>query len=107
MPGPHQQHHAAVAVILADHRAAHLDQRGPQRVEALHVEFRCGVEAAGGDGAGRRQHPVAADEFAGVVLADQQVIAVLVEAVGVAAVVESRAVPGQRESGLGGEHVVT
>ncbi len=41
---------------------------------------------SGGDGARRRQHAVAADQLAGVVLADQQVIAELVEAVGVSAV---------------------
>ncbi len=101
---PHQQHHAAVAVIVAHHRAAHLDQRGPQRVQRADVEFGCGVEPSGGDGARRRQHPVAADELAGVVLADQQVIAVLVEAVGVAAV---DVAPVEREARLGGEHVVT
>ena len=100
---PHQQHDAAVAVVVAHHGAAHLDQRGPQRVEAGDVEFGCGVEPARGDGARRRQHPVAADELAGVVLADQQVIAELVEAVGVPAV--GRAC--ERETRLGGEHVVT
>ena len=73
-------------MIFAHHSAAHFDQRRPQRVKPLDVEFRCGVKTSGGDGARRRQHPVAADQFAGVVLADQQVIAVLVEAVGVATI---------------------
>ena len=86
-------------MILAHHRAAHLDQRGPQRVEALHVEFGCGIQAAGGDGARRRQHPVAADELAGVVLADQQVIAVLVEAVGVPAGVDPGLAPVSAKPG--------
>ena len=60
------------------------------------VEFGCGVEPACGDGARRRKHPVAADELAGVVLADQQVIAELVEPVGVPAVASrlSSANPG-------------
>ena len=90
-------------MVLAHHGAAHLDQRRPQRVEGGDVEFGCGVEPSGGDGAGRRQHAVAADELAGVVLADQQVIAELVEAVGVAAVAGAF----ERESRLGGEHLVT
>ena len=80
---PHQQHHTTVAVVLAYHGAAHFDQRRPQRVKARYVEFGCGVKTSGGDGSRRRQHPVAADQFAGVVLADQQVIAVFVEAVGI------------------------
>ncbi len=103
MPAHIEQHHAAVAVVVADHGAAHLDQRRPQRVQRGDVEFGCGVEPSGGDGAGRRQHAVAADELAGVVLADQQVIAELVEPVGVSAV--GRAF--ERESRFGGEHVMT
>ena len=45
---------------------------------------------------GRRQHPVAADEFAGPVLADEQVVAEFVEPVGVPAVggARSRSNPG-------------
>ena len=100
---PHQQHDAAVAVVLAHHGAAHLDQRRPQRVECADVELRGGVEPARGDGAGRREHAVAADELAGVVLADQQVVAELVEAVGVSAVDVAVV---EFESGLGGEHLV-
>ena len=73
----------AVAVILADDGAAHLDQRRPQRVEGADVELRGRVEPACGDGAGRREHAVTADELAGSVLANQQVVAELVEAVGI------------------------
>ncbi len=83
---PHEQHDAAVSVVVANHGAAHLHQGRPQRVQPCDVEFGCGVKPSCGDGARRREHPVAADELAGVVLADQQVIAVLVETVGVAAV---------------------
>ncbi len=83
---PHEQHDAAVAVVVANHGAAHLDQRRPQRIQTGDVEFGCGVEPSGGDGARRRKHAVAADQLAGVVLADKQVIAELVEPVGVSAV---------------------
>ena len=89
---------------FAHHCTAHLDQRRPQRIKALDIEFRCGVETSGGDGPRRRQHPVAADKFAGVVLADQQVIAVLVEAVGVQTA--GVAIVLQGETGFGGEHVI-
>ena len=94
---------ATVAVILAHHGAAHFDQRRPQRVKAGDIEFRCGVKASGGYGARWRQHPIAADQFTGVLLANQQVITVLVEAVSVQTVNGA----GQFESGLGGEHIVT
>ncbi len=73
-------------MVVADHGAAHLDQRRPQRVQAADVEFGCGVKPSGGDGARRRQHPVAADKLAGVVLADEKVIAELVEPIGVSTV---------------------
>ena len=78
------------------HGAAHLDQRRPQRVQRTDVEFGGGVKAARRDGAGRRQHPVAADQLAEVSLADQQVIAELVELVGVPPVAAGgRANPGR------------
>ena len=83
---PHQQHDAAVAVVVPHDGAAHLDQRRPQRVELgrRRTPWRC--RDPRGDGAWRRQHPVAADQLAGAVLADQQVVAELVEPVGIAAV---------------------
>ena len=75
---------------------------GRSAIQRGDVEFGCGVEASGGDGAGRRQHAVAADELAGVVLADQQVVAELVEPVGVSAVDGAF----EREARFGGEHVM-
>ena len=63
MPRPHQQHHGAVAVVGADHGAAHLDHGGPQHIELGDLEFGCCVETSGGNGTGRRQHAVAADEL--------------------------------------------
>ncbi len=75
---------------------------GRSASSARDVEFGCGVETSGGDRAGRRQHAVAADEFAGGVFTHQQVIAELVEPVGVQAVAAGR----QGEARLGGEHLM-
>ena len=103
MPAHINEQHATVAVVFADHGAAHLDQRRPERIQRGYVEFGCGVEPSGGDGTRRRQHAVTADELAGVVLADQQMIAELVEAVGVSTVGGAF----QGEARFGGEHIMT
>src|SRR6201999_2747501 len=99
--GPHQKYDRAVAVIVVHHRTAHLDQRRPQRIQCLNIEFRCRVKSPGRDRAGRGKHAVATHQLTGVVLAHQQVVAVLVEAVDVQAV----ALPGQRETRLAAEDV--
>ena len=93
----------AVAMVVVHHRASHLHHRRPQRIQRCDVEFRCGVEAPGGGGAPWRQHAVATHQLTGVLLADQQVVAVLVEPVDI----EPGGVAGQRESGFAAEHVVT
>ncbi|CKS61621.1 Uncharacterised protein [Mycobacterium tuberculosis] len=90
-------------MTLAHHGAAHLHQRRPQRIERANVEFRCGVESSGGDGTRRCQHPVATHQLTGVVVADQQVIAVLVEPVAIPARIRGRR---QCEAWRSAEHVI-
>ncbi|GAB3870547.1 hypothetical protein GCM10027610_132510 [Dactylosporangium cerinum] len=82
--------------------AAGLDQSPAQLVQAGEVELGVGVEPAGRHRAVRRQHPVGPDDGAGALLADDQVVAVLVEGVDVQ--------PGgaglQRGAQLTGEDIV-
>jgi hypothetical protein len=89
-------------VVGAHDGASHLDERRSQPVQRGDVELGGGVEPARRDRPRRRQHAVAAHQFARAVLADQQVVAVLVEPVGVTSVWRG----GQAESGFGGEHLV-
>ena len=100
--GPHQVDHGAVAVVRVHTGASGLDELIPQRAQAGHVELAVGVPAAGPLGGLRRQHPVGADDLAGGVVADDQVIAEVVELVDVPAVHGA----GQVGAELAGEDVV-
>src|SRR5690606_38485283 len=95
---PHQRQHRTDAVIGNHAGAAHFDDPVAGGVEAGEVEFGGGVVAAGGGDLVRRQHPVTADELFGQLVADQQVIAVLIEPVGV----QTGSVIGDLEAGFGG-----
>jgi hypothetical protein len=94
-------------VILSYHRATHVHQRPSQRIECANVEFGCEIKASGCDRACGRQHPVAAHEFTGVLLADQQVLAVLIESIDIRtpSAVGIGSLP-QRKTGFTAEHVV-
>ena len=85
--GPHQADHSAVAVIRVHTGAAGLHQRRTQSGERGQIEFGLGIVAAGRRRAHarRRQHPVGTDDLAGLVGANYQVVAVLVETVDVKA----------------------
>ena len=98
---PHHQDDRAVAVVAANDRTPHLNHRRPQWIQGPDIEFRCRVETSGSDGTGRRQHPVTADQFAGVILTDHNVVAVLIETISIYG-----RVGGQREPRFGGKHVV-
>ncbi|BDH58469.1 hypothetical protein MTP03_34080 [Tsukamurella sp. PLM1] len=102
--GPHQAQDAARAVVGADARAAHLQGLGPDAVEGAQFELRREVQAAGRDGTGRREDPVAADDLAGGLVPDHEMVAELIEVIGVAAVGDLG--HGRLEAGFGTEHLV-
>ena len=105
MPAHISPQHGTGAVVGAHARPPHLDQPRPQRIERGEVELglRCTARPRRPPRPGW-EHPVAADHLVGDLVQHQQVVAVLVEAVGVEAVRD--AVDGRLETGLGGEHLV-
>lgn len=83
--GPDEGDDGAVAVVGVDAGAADLDEVGADGGEGREVEFPLGVEAAGDGGALRGQQPVSADDLLGLLVDDEEVVAVRVEGVGVEA----------------------
>jgi hypothetical protein len=73
----------AVPVVGVDAGPAGLHQAGPDAVQPGQVELTLGAEPSGGLGALRRQQPAGADDLAALGVADEQVVAVGVEGVGV------------------------
>lgn len=68
-----------------DAGAADLDEIGADRGEGGEVELALGVEPAGDGGALGGQQPVGADDLLGLLLDDEEMVAVRVEGVGVQA----------------------
>lgn len=101
-PGPDETDDGAVAVVGVHAGTADLDESRADRVERREVELALGVQASGHRCALRGQQPVGADDLAGHGVADQQVVAVGVEAVHVEAGFRG----GQEGAHLPGEHVV-
>lgn len=101
-PGPDEADDGPVAVVGVHTGAADLDEARPDRVERREVELALRVQASGHRGPLRGQQPVGADDLAGHGVADEQVVAVGVEAVHV----ESGLRGGQEGAHLPGEHVV-
>ena len=93
---------APLAVVGVHAGAAGLDQAPAQLVQAGEVELGRRRRAAGGGRAVRRQHPVGPDDLAGALLADDEVVAVLVERVDV----EARRRARRRRAEFTGEDLV-
>ncbi|EPJ39382.1 putative protein TPRXL [Streptomyces afghaniensis 772] len=99
---PDEADDRAVAVVGVHAGAADLDELGPDRGEGAQVELALGVQASGDRRALRRQQPVGADDLAGRLLTDEQVVAVRVERVDVQPGLRA----GQQGAQLPGEDVV-
>ncbi len=82
--------------------AADLDEFRPDPAEGGQIELALGVQPPGDRRTLRRQQPVGADDLAGRLLTDEQVVAVRVERVDV----EARLRAGQQGAQLPGEDVV-
>jgi NifB/MoaA-like Fe-S oxidoreductase len=80
---PHEIDDRPAAVVAVDTGPAGLDEDVAQIRETRKVELAIRVEPADLGGPVRRQHPVGADDLARAVLADQEVIAVVIERVNI------------------------
>ncbi len=80
---PQQRDHRAIAVVRVHASASDLNQVGPQRRQPVKVEFLLGVETAGPGGRRRGQDAIGSDHPVGAGVADQEMVAVGIEAVAV------------------------